>query len=150
MRALSAILAATALASCIAIAGTANAGSVTGGDHQATGLLPNPADHSNPIAAAYDRVVDRKLVHLFGPGPYEYSRTLFCDGPTVVGFQIMPDGRVANVRMLTGDETAIATLLRKARFPPLPAGLNTAPRDEFYRYGLAAFNRPFLAVDACD
>lgn len=88
-------------------------------------------------------MVNRRLLDFFGSGGLD--RNLYCSGPMVTAFQIMPDGRVANVRPLNNPAPGITPFMVAAlstmRFPALPPGLAAQPRDEFFRYGFQPADR---------
>lgn len=113
-----------------------------------SGLLTGPGSYANPAANQYAQEVGQQLFDQFGPG--SASRTLYCSGPVVVGFQIEPDGTPKNIRLLLqsepGYDAGVIVSIANMRFPKFPTGMRKRPVTEIYRYGVSPFSKPFLAA----
>lgn len=113
-----------------------------------TGLLTGPSNQANPVARQYAQAVGQQLFDQFGAG--SSSRTLYCSGPVVVGFQIGPDGNPRNLKLLLqsepGYDADLIVSIANMRFPKFPNGMEARPITEIYRYAVSRFAKPFLAA----
>jgi len=100
--------------------------------------------------AAYQRQIARQIYdQLPQPG---YSRVLYCDGPSVIGFDILSNGHTSHVRLVRAADPSIDGVLvaqiNNMIFPkpPVPPGSRSFPTA--YSYGLRAYNVPTLALSS--
>lgn len=96
--------------------------------------------------AQYQKSVDRQLFNQFGNGLK--SRELYCDGPAIIGFEILPNGRTANVRILhhtlPGIDARLVNIIGNMKFRPLPSGMAGRPYVTAYSYGVPGYDLPLL------
>ena len=106
-----------------------------------TVMVPAPSKH-------YRRLVEQELFDTFGHGGK--GRNLYCEGPAVVRFQIAPDGRVTNVRLLKPSLVALnERLLAKIsnlQFPAIDGLTAQHPISVTFRYGTWDLAKPSLAA----
>lgn len=112
-----------------------------GGWYSATLINPAPSQH-------YRDLVDHELFDTFGHGGK--GRNLYCEGPAVVGFQILPDGRAEKVHLikpsLIGLNARLIATISNLRFPAYDRAAAARPITVTFRYGTWSLVRPFLAA----
>lgn len=94
----------------------------------------------------YQHEIDHELFDTFGHG--SHGRNLYCAGPAVIGFQILPDGHVRHVKLLRqslpGLDARLVASISNLVFPRFPPGMAQRPYPATYRYGVWPLARPFI------
>lgn len=109
-----------------------------GGWHFAT-LVP-------AAPAPYEAAVNRQLFDKFGHGGH--GRNLYCAGPAILKFQLLPTGQVTGVallrRSLPGLDAHLVARISNMRFPRFEPGMPQTPYTVVYRYEVWPLARSFL------
>lgn len=138
------LIMATLATSLVGVTHAAGLTSRNAGD--SNGLVVPPGIASTMPVRTYQKAVGQELYDQFGPG--RPSRSLYCDGSVAIGFQIKPDGTVANVKLLHRNDPAyngpLVAKISNMTFPRFTDGMDARPIDEIYRFGVSPLSEPFL------
>lgn len=96
----------------------------------------------------YRNTVNRTLFDRFGHGGS--GRNLYCAGPAIVRFQILPNGRTAHVtlvrRSLPGLDARLTATITTMVFPRFAPGMPARPYTMVYKYGIWPLARKSLEM----
>ena len=135
------------IAACLAgVSGTALAASQTV-PPQGAGLLPATTALS-PAEARYRKAVNQALFNRFGHGGS--GRNLYCAGPAIIRFRILPDGRTTHVTLVRRslpelDARLVATISNMV-FPRFEPDMPARPYTMAYKYGIWPLAQKSLAA----
>lgn len=114
---------------------------------QGVGLLPAT---TAPSAAEirYRKTVNQALFNRFGHGGT--GRNLYCAGPAIIRFQILPNGRTAHAALVRRslpelDARLVATITNMV-FPRFEPGMPERPYPLEYKYGVWTLAQKSLAA----
>ncbi len=88
--------------------------------------------------ARYGQEINRQLFYQFGLGTR--SRNVYCYGPAIIRYQIMPDGTVRGVKLLRPSlptlNARLITKLSNTVFPRFYPGMPNRPYVKTFHYGV--------------
>jgi hypothetical protein len=103
------------------------------------GSISGPlTQQAHGAVARYGQEINRQLFNQFGLGTR--SRNVYCYGPAIIRFQIMPDGTVRDVKLLRASLPALnarlVTKLSNTVFPRFYPGMPDRPYTKIFHYGV--------------